>query len=198
MTRDTTVISDPSLALRECHCFYVPMKWTLCLQVGRRLICSPVSIGNCCTRLIFFHSSKQQCTQRISHSPMYISTVVVAKAKMKEARILLVQEMMPTNVSSSFIKSLKMLMENNVPGKRRSYALFFYSLHIHIHYFALIYQKENLYGIHAIFPLSEYLPSAVKPCWDFSPARETVHKRVRSYFKTQVYFYFKSFSAFTI
>lgn len=95
---------------------------------------------------------------------MYISTVVVAKAKMKEARILLVQEMMPTNVSSSFIKSLKMLMENNVPGKRKSYALFFYSLHIHIHYFALIYQKENLYGIHAIFPLSEYLPSAVKPC----------------------------------
>lgn len=44
-----------------------------------------------------------------------MAVVVLAKAKMKEANILLVQEMMPTIVSSSFIKSLKILIENNVP-----------------------------------------------------------------------------------
>lgn len=51
------------------------------------------------------------------YSPIYISVVVVANAKIKEARILLVQLMMPTSVSSSFIKSLNMLIENNVPAK---------------------------------------------------------------------------------
>lgn len=48
--------------------------------------------------------------------PRYISVVVVAKANMKEARILLAQEIVPTMVSSSFMKLLKMLIENSVPA----------------------------------------------------------------------------------
>ncbi|KAI8428691.1 hypothetical protein MSG28_007403 [Choristoneura fumiferana] len=44
------------------------------------------------------------------------ATLNSMKANMKEARILLAQEILPTMVSSSFMKLLKMLMEKSVPA----------------------------------------------------------------------------------
>lgn len=54
----------------------------------------------------------------VLHLPMYISVLVVANAKMKEAKILLVHEIIPTILSSSFKKSLNILMENRVPERK--------------------------------------------------------------------------------
>ncbi|KAI8428692.1 hypothetical protein MSG28_007403 [Choristoneura fumiferana] len=51
---------------------------------------------------------------KISGAP--VDEGLIEEANMKEARILLAQEILPTMVSSSFMKLLKMLMEKSVPA----------------------------------------------------------------------------------